>query len=92
MATLIENCVTVLDQERLHFSMSITTLCIATHEEYDIRIQHPFVSIYSDDEFYDVTYQHRWDDGDLMRSYQQGIRCELIHAEDALTEMLNRLT
>lgn len=92
MAALIEECATVLDQERLHFLLSHTTLSISTHQEYWTRIRHPFVSIHSDGEFYDFTYQHHWDDGDLMRSYQQRIRCGLTRAEDALTELLNRLS
>lgn len=90
MVRFLDAVADMLTTRLVYFGTSHTRLWLSKALWPESSVQ-PSVGVWADGRYFNFVYHESWEDGPLFRTREDGIRCTLEHAREALLELLARL-
>jgi hypothetical protein len=81
----------ILKEKLVYFGTSLMRLCLSRVATWPECQEQPSVLVFADGQYVNLSYHESWQDGDLFRTREDGIRCPADRARSALLELLARL-
>ena len=91
MVRFLDSVADILRAKRVYLGTSHMRLSLSRAATYPESSQQPYIMVFADGRYVNLSYHERWEEGDLVRTREEGIRCPAGQARAALLELLARL-